>query len=189
MTWSEFYLICFFVGFGLSALTLVAGSAHLHLPHLHLHHGMHLGHAHGVHGAAGSGRPRLPGCSLVACLYGRQSGLTSGQQAGDDNDGDDRKAEGLRSHFASPRGILQPSGRASPGGGPGARSPAAWSPTGRAARNSTGAAAARAWPFTFRRWATNVERSWYCTTSANCAASNGCDTNSSRTCRMSCELR
>src|SRR5438270_2723826 len=57
MTWSEFYLICFFVGFGLSALTLVAGSAHLHLPHLHLHHGIHLGHAHGGHGAGGKGGP------------------------------------------------------------------------------------------------------------------------------------
>src|SRR5438270_326746 len=36
---------------------LVDGSAHLHLPHLHLHHGMHLGHAHGGHGAAGKGGP------------------------------------------------------------------------------------------------------------------------------------
>jgi membrane protein implicated in regulation of membrane protease activity len=47
MTWSEFYLICFLVGFGLSALSLLAGTAHLHLPHLHLHHGIHLGHGHG----------------------------------------------------------------------------------------------------------------------------------------------
>ena len=36
MNWSDFYLICFFVGFGLSALALLAGSVHLHLPHLHL---------------------------------------------------------------------------------------------------------------------------------------------------------
>lgn len=48
MTWSDFYLICFLVGFGLSALALLAGSVHLHLPHVHLHHGVHLhGHAHG----------------------------------------------------------------------------------------------------------------------------------------------
>jgi len=53
MTWSEFYLICFLVGFGLSALTLLAGSAHLHLPHLHLHHGVHLGHGHGHGGGKG----------------------------------------------------------------------------------------------------------------------------------------
>ena len=42
MTWSDFYLICFLVGFGLSALAFLAGSVHLHLPHLHLHHGVHM---------------------------------------------------------------------------------------------------------------------------------------------------
>ena len=42
MIWSDFYLICFLVGFGLSALSLLAGSVHLHLPHLHLHHGIHV---------------------------------------------------------------------------------------------------------------------------------------------------
>ncbi len=35
------------VGFGLSALALLAGSVHLHLPHLHFHHGIHIPHAHG----------------------------------------------------------------------------------------------------------------------------------------------
>ncbi|PWU12651.1 MAG: hypothetical protein C5B51_00285 [Terriglobia bacterium] len=44
MTWSDFYLICFFVGFSLSALALLAGSVHLHVPHLHVHHGLHLPH-------------------------------------------------------------------------------------------------------------------------------------------------
>lgn len=48
MTWSSFYLICFLVGFGLSAMSLVAGI--VHLPHLHFHHGLH---AHGSgHGSA-----------------------------------------------------------------------------------------------------------------------------------------
>ena len=42
MSWSEFYLGCFLFGFGLSALALLAGSAHLHLPHLHLQHGIHV---------------------------------------------------------------------------------------------------------------------------------------------------
>jgi len=42
MIWSDFYLICFLVGFGLSALSLLAGSVHLHLPHLHVHHGIHV---------------------------------------------------------------------------------------------------------------------------------------------------
>ena len=42
MNWSDFYLVCFIIGFGLSALAFLAGSAHLHLPHLHLHHGIHV---------------------------------------------------------------------------------------------------------------------------------------------------
>ena len=42
MTLSDFYLLCFLVGFGLSAIALFAGSAHLHLPHLHVHHGIHI---------------------------------------------------------------------------------------------------------------------------------------------------
>src|SRR4051794_550324 len=51
MTWTDFYLVCFLVGFGLSALALLAGSAHLHLPHLHMDHGIHIphGHAGGIH--------------------------------------------------------------------------------------------------------------------------------------------
>jgi hypothetical protein len=51
MNWSDFYLICFFVGFGLSALALLAGSVHLHLPHLHVHHGVHF--PRGISGARG----------------------------------------------------------------------------------------------------------------------------------------
>jgi membrane protein implicated in regulation of membrane protease activity len=43
MNWAEFYLVCFFFGFGLSVLSFLGGSAHLHLPHLHLHHGTHMG--------------------------------------------------------------------------------------------------------------------------------------------------
>jgi hypothetical protein len=42
MTWTDFYLVCFFVGFALSALALLAGSVHLHLPHLHLGSGPHI---------------------------------------------------------------------------------------------------------------------------------------------------
>ena len=53
MTWQAFYLICFLVGFALSALALLSGSTHLHLPHLHLHHGLHVPHAHA--GAGGRG--------------------------------------------------------------------------------------------------------------------------------------
>ena len=43
MTWSDFYFVCFLVGFGLSALAFLAGSVHLHLPHLHFHQGIHVG--------------------------------------------------------------------------------------------------------------------------------------------------
>jgi membrane protein implicated in regulation of membrane protease activity len=50
MTWADFYLVCFLVGFILSLLSVAAGSLHVHLPHLDLHHGIphvHIGHAHG----------------------------------------------------------------------------------------------------------------------------------------------
>ncbi len=54
MTWSTFYLICFLVGFGMSLVSLLSGSVHLHLPHLHLDHGVHLGHGHGGGGSSGA---------------------------------------------------------------------------------------------------------------------------------------
>lgn len=49
MNWPVFYLVCFAVGFGLSALAFLFGSVHVHIPHLnmHMHHGVHLGHGHG----------------------------------------------------------------------------------------------------------------------------------------------
>jgi len=50
MTWADFYLICFFLGFALSLLSLL-GSLHLHLPHLDLHIGGD--HAHGPHSGGG----------------------------------------------------------------------------------------------------------------------------------------
>jgi membrane protein implicated in regulation of membrane protease activity len=48
MNWSDFYLICFLVGFGLSVVALLAGSVHVHLPHLHVHQGIHLGRGAGL---------------------------------------------------------------------------------------------------------------------------------------------
>lgn len=53
MNWSDLYLVCFIVGFGLSVVAFLAGSAHLHLPHVHLDHGIHLhtGGGAGIHGA------------------------------------------------------------------------------------------------------------------------------------------
>jgi len=48
MTWSDFYLICFAVGFLLSAISFVAGGLrfHVHMPHLP-HAGAHTPLAHG----------------------------------------------------------------------------------------------------------------------------------------------
>jgi membrane protein implicated in regulation of membrane protease activity len=50
MTWSDFYLLCFLVGFSLSVLSFLAGAVNIHLPfHLHLpFHGAH--HAGGLSG-------------------------------------------------------------------------------------------------------------------------------------------
>jgi membrane protein implicated in regulation of membrane protease activity len=63
MTWSDFYFICFLIGFLLSALSFLAGSVHLHLPHLHIHHGIHMGHA-GTPGGMGGRLGRMGRSSL-----------------------------------------------------------------------------------------------------------------------------
>ncbi|HEY1678042.1 MAG TPA: hypothetical protein VGG04_10075 [Candidatus Sulfotelmatobacter sp.] len=62
MTWADFYLICFAVGFFFSFFSFVFGGSRtkLHLPHFHGHVGGHLPSAHGpaAHGpatAAGAG--------------------------------------------------------------------------------------------------------------------------------------
>jgi membrane protein implicated in regulation of membrane protease activity len=49
MNWADFYLTCFLFGFGLSALALLFGSVHLHIPHLSFHHGLHVPHAGTAH--------------------------------------------------------------------------------------------------------------------------------------------
>jgi membrane protein implicated in regulation of membrane protease activity len=58
MTWADFYLTCFAVGFLLSAISFIAGGLRwqLHLPHLP-HGGGHIGagHAPVAHGSAASG--------------------------------------------------------------------------------------------------------------------------------------
>jgi membrane protein implicated in regulation of membrane protease activity len=57
MTWSDFYLLCFLVGFSLSVLSFLAGAVHLHLPfkmHLPLH-GAHHGGASASHGGLKGG--------------------------------------------------------------------------------------------------------------------------------------
>jgi len=54
VSWADFYLTCFLVGFLLSALAFLAGTGHLHIPHLH--HGLHIPHGH----ASGAGHGELP---------------------------------------------------------------------------------------------------------------------------------
>lgn len=54
MTWSDFYLLCFLVGFSLSVVSFLAGAVHIHLPfkwHLPFHGAHHGGHT-GLKGAA-----------------------------------------------------------------------------------------------------------------------------------------
>lgn len=43
MTVADLYLICFIIGFLLSAVSFVFGSLHIHLPHFHIGH---MGHVH-----------------------------------------------------------------------------------------------------------------------------------------------
>lgn len=59
MTWSDFYLFCFTVGFLLSVLSFLAGAGHFHLPsRFHVH--FHGWHHHGG-GMAGHGAPHVRG--------------------------------------------------------------------------------------------------------------------------------
>ena len=46
MTWSDFYLFCFLVGFALSVLSFLAGAAHIYMP-FRLHFPLHGGHQGG----------------------------------------------------------------------------------------------------------------------------------------------
>jgi len=56
MSWSDFYLFCFLIGFSLSVISFLAGAIHLHLPvkwHLPVHGGHHAGGV--ARGAKGGG--------------------------------------------------------------------------------------------------------------------------------------
>jgi membrane protein implicated in regulation of membrane protease activity len=60
MTVADLYLICFIIGFVLSAVSFLFGSAHVHLPHFHLGH-VHVHGPHTAHGAhATSAAGELP---------------------------------------------------------------------------------------------------------------------------------
>ncbi len=64
MTWADFYLICFAVGFAFSFLSFLLGGIHWHLPfhvngHVHVPHP----HVHVGHGAAANGQGHGPAVS------------------------------------------------------------------------------------------------------------------------------
>lgn len=65
VTWSDFYLACFAVGFLLSAISFLSGGIrwHLHLPHFPGGHagGGHGGHFGGAHSGAGHPQPGATG--------------------------------------------------------------------------------------------------------------------------------
>ena len=53
MTWTNFYLFCFAMGFAFSVFSFVMGGFRWHLPfHIHLHGGTAHGSGHGAHGKA-----------------------------------------------------------------------------------------------------------------------------------------
>jgi len=65
MTWTDFYLLCFIVGFALSVLSFLGGAAHIHLPwrlHLPFHGGHHVG---GIAGRGMSGHGTAHGSAHV----------------------------------------------------------------------------------------------------------------------------
>src|ERR1700730_11801697 len=83
MTWADFYLICFAVGFCLSFFSFLLGGARtgrLHLPHFHGHAGApHLPSA-GVPAAHGPGAPGhapVPGDGQAAAAHVHQGGGVS----------------------------------------------------------------------------------------------------------------
>src|ERR1700682_533140 len=54
MTWTDFYVFCFIVGFAISVLSFFAGAVHLHLP-FKMHLPFHATHHGGAGGGVGSG--------------------------------------------------------------------------------------------------------------------------------------
>jgi membrane protein implicated in regulation of membrane protease activity len=70
MTVADLYLICFIIGFLLSALSFLFGSLHVHLPHFHLGHAhVHVPHAgHAGHGASTAELPIINFGTITAFL-------------------------------------------------------------------------------------------------------------------------
>lgn len=67
MSWSDFYLICFLVGFWLSVICFLAGAVHLHLP-FNMYFPFHGGHHSGVHAKGGTHLSWLNATTVLAFL-------------------------------------------------------------------------------------------------------------------------
>jgi membrane protein implicated in regulation of membrane protease activity len=70
MTVADLYLVCFIIGFLLSALSFLFGSLHLHLPHFHIGHAhVHVAHAgHAGHDASTGQLPIINFGTITAFL-------------------------------------------------------------------------------------------------------------------------
>lgn len=81
MTWANFYLLCFLVGLGMSALSFLLGAFNIHVPHIHVHGGgMHGGpgghiHFHAPHGHAPAGAANGPGGGYVVSPFNISTGM------------------------------------------------------------------------------------------------------------------
>jgi membrane protein implicated in regulation of membrane protease activity len=72
MTMDTFYLICFGFGLVLSVVSVLGGSAHLHLGHLHIGHSTLAHHGTGAHGSGSRGLSAVNGFTFTAflCWFG-----------------------------------------------------------------------------------------------------------------------
>src|SRR5260370_38696573 len=68
MTWSDFYLLCFFVGFLFSVLSFLGGATHIHLP-ARFHWPFHFGHHAGGMAVPGTMHSRCGLCLVNAMTF------------------------------------------------------------------------------------------------------------------------
>jgi hypothetical protein len=67
MAWSDFYLLCFIVGFALSVLSFLAGAVHIHLP-FRLHLPFHVAHHGGGAGGGAKASAHIPWLNMSTLL-------------------------------------------------------------------------------------------------------------------------
>ena len=80
MTWSDFYLICFLVGFAFSVVAVLSGGLRLHIPHLPHGHVGGMGHGPGIgHGPAAPHGPVAHGPAAHGTAAGKVGAARGGQ--------------------------------------------------------------------------------------------------------------